>query len=202
LQIPLLDVYGPHGISFQNLTGGYGAIFSDSFDEAVCVYFKSAGGETVETITTTITELQKFGPGFIPPVPDYRLVIEREKLQLVDFQIVDSGATMHLVPVYITNVMMVPVPPPATYVPVINLANFLRYSTSMTSFKKWTSLFSCFQPVRLSTLIQRWDPLLPLIWSVHWQFCQGLTDFDLLRSNLSESSCFRLSSLHGVRGLC
>jgi len=33
LQIPLLDAYGPHGISFQNLTGGYGAIFSDSFDE-------------------------------------------------------------------------------------------------------------------------------------------------------------------------
>jgi hypothetical protein len=58
-------------------------------------------------------------------LPDYRLAIEREMLQLVDFQIVDSGATMHLVPVYIANAMMAPVPPPAPYVPVINLADFL-----------------------------------------------------------------------------
>ncbi len=32
---------------------------------------------------------------------------------------------MHLVPVYIANVMMTPVPPPAPYVSVINLADFL-----------------------------------------------------------------------------
>jgi hypothetical protein len=56
---------------------------------------------------------------------DYRLVIERDMLQLVDFQIVDSGATMYLVPVYIANAMMTPIPPPAPYVPVINLADFL-----------------------------------------------------------------------------
>ncbi len=133
-------------------------------------------------------------------LPDYRLAIEREMLQLVDFQIVDSGATMHLGPVCIANAMMAPVTPPAPYVPVINLADFLfdeeddnedddaepfepppggpsvwiapaapvlpivRYSASMPSLKALTSLFSCFQPVRLSTLIQRWAPLLPLIW--------------------------------------
>jgi hypothetical protein len=182
LQIPLLDVDGAHGISFQNLTGGYGAIFSDSFDQAVWAYFKPADGETVETITSTIAELQKCGPGFMiwnsqdrtfevyfgdagmqafqaqqgelpgqaqrnltvfvdayagpenlvdatrlaaEMLPDYRLAIEREILQLVVFQIVDSGATVHLVPVYIANTMMVPVPPPAPYVPVINLDDFL-----------------------------------------------------------------------------
>ncbi len=147
LQIPLLDAHGAHGISFQNLTGGYGVIFSDSFDEVVWTYFKPADGETVETITSTIAELQKFGPGFmiwnyqdrtfevyfgdtgmqafqiqqgeLPPqaqrnltvfvdtntgqenlldatrlvvemLPDYRIAIEREMFQLVDFQIVDS----------------------------------------------------------------------------------------------------------------
>ncbi len=58
-------------------------------------------------------------------LPDYRITIEREMFQLVDFQIVDSGATMHLVPVYIANTMMAPVPPPESYVPVINLADFL-----------------------------------------------------------------------------
>ncbi len=151
LQIPLLGAHGTRGISFQNLTGGYGAIFSDSLDETVWAYFKPADGETVEAITSTIAELQKFGPGFmiwnsqdrtfefyfgdagmqafqaqqgeLPPpaqrnltvfvdaiagpenlldatrlavemLPDYRLAIEREMLQLVDFQIVDSGATM------------------------------------------------------------------------------------------------------------
>ncbi len=168
LQIPILDAHGAHGISFKNLAGGYGAIFSDFFDEAVWSYFKPGGGETVETITSTIAELQKFGPGFmiwnsyddtfevyfgdagmqdfqgqqgeLPPsaqrnltvfvdanagpenlldatrlavemLSDYRLAIEREMLQLVDFQIVDSGVTMHLVPVYIANAMMTPVPP-------------------------------------------------------------------------------------------
>jgi hypothetical protein len=182
LQIPLLDAHVAHGISFQNLTGGYGAIFSDSFDEAVWAYFKPAGGETVEAISSTIAEWQKFGPGFmiwnsqdrtfevyfgdagmqafqaqqgelpaqvqrnlnvfvdanagpenlldatrlaVEMLPDYRLAIEREMLQLVDFHIVDSGATMHLVPVYIANAMMTSVPPPAPYVPVINLADFL-----------------------------------------------------------------------------
>jgi hypothetical protein len=44
---------------------GYGAIFSDSFNEAVWAYFKPAGGETVEAITSTIAELHKFGPGFM-----------------------------------------------------------------------------------------------------------------------------------------
>jgi hypothetical protein len=120
LQIPLLDAHGTHGISFQNLTGGYGAIFSDSFDETVWAYFKPAGGETVEAITSTIAELHKFGHGFIiwnsqdrtfevyfgdagmqafqastrlavEILPDDRLAIEREVLQLFDFQIVDSG---------------------------------------------------------------------------------------------------------------
>ena len=42
-----------------------------------------------------------------------------------------------------------------------------RYSASMPSLKALTSLFSCFQPVRLSTLIQRWAPLLTLIWPAH-----------------------------------
>jgi hypothetical protein len=54
---------------------------------------------------------------------DYSLTIEREMLQLVDFQIVDSGVT--IVPVYIANVMMTPVPPPVHYVLVINLVDFL-----------------------------------------------------------------------------
>ncbi len=58
-------------------------------------------------------------------MPDYRLAIEHEILQLVDFQIVDFGATMHLVPVYIANAMVAPVPPPAPYVPVIEIDDFL-----------------------------------------------------------------------------
>ncbi len=65
LQIPLLNADRAHGICFQNLTGGYGAIFSDSLDQAAWAYFKPAGGETVEAITSTIAELQKFGPGFM-----------------------------------------------------------------------------------------------------------------------------------------
>jgi hypothetical protein len=31
----------------------------------VWAYFKPAGGETIEAITSTIAELQKFGPGFM-----------------------------------------------------------------------------------------------------------------------------------------
>jgi hypothetical protein len=65
LQIPLLDVHGVHGIIFQNFTDGYGAIFSDSFDEIVWASYQPADGETVEVITSTITELQKFDPGFM-----------------------------------------------------------------------------------------------------------------------------------------
>jgi hypothetical protein len=122
----------------------------------VWAYFKPADGETVKAITSTIAELQKFGPGFMiwnsqdrtfevyfgdagmqafqvqqgellaqaqrninvfvdanagpenlldatrlaaEMLPDYRLAIECEMLQLVDIQIVDSGATIHLVPV-------------------------------------------------------------------------------------------------------
>jgi hypothetical protein len=65
LQIPLLGTNDTHGIRFQNLTGGYRDIFSDSLDETVWVYFKPADGETVESITSTIVDLQKFGPGFM-----------------------------------------------------------------------------------------------------------------------------------------
>jgi hypothetical protein len=61
LQIPLLGAHGTPGISLQNLTGGYGAIFSDSFDKALWIYLKPPIGETVEVITSTIAELQKFG---------------------------------------------------------------------------------------------------------------------------------------------
>jgi hypothetical protein len=46
-------------------SSGYGAIFSDSFDEVVWAYFKPADGETVKAITSTIAELKKFGPGFM-----------------------------------------------------------------------------------------------------------------------------------------
>jgi hypothetical protein len=63
--VSLLDAHVAHGISFQNLTDGYGAIFSDSFDEVVWTYFKPVVGETFEDITSTITELKKFGPGFM-----------------------------------------------------------------------------------------------------------------------------------------
>jgi hypothetical protein len=35
LQIPVVDTHDAHGICFQNLTGGYGATFFDSFDQAV-----------------------------------------------------------------------------------------------------------------------------------------------------------------------
>jgi hypothetical protein len=52
--------------------------------------------------------------------PDYRLAIECEILQLVD-----SGATMHIVPDYIANAMVAPVPPPAPSVPEIDLDDFL-----------------------------------------------------------------------------
>ncbi len=107
---------------------------------------------------------------------------------------------MHLGPVDIATAMMTPVPPPAPYVQVINLADFLFDDEDdnedddaepfepppdgpsawitpsapvlpivpvlgpIPSLKTLTSLFSCFQPVRLSTLIQHWAPLLPLIW--------------------------------------
>jgi hypothetical protein len=75
----------------------------------------NAGQENLLDATRLVVEM----------LPDYRLEIEREILQLVDFQIVDSGATMHLGPVDIATAMMAPVPPPAPYVPVINLADFL-----------------------------------------------------------------------------
>jgi hypothetical protein len=65
----------------------------------------NAGPENLLDATRLVVEM----------LPDYRLVIEREVLQIVDFQIVDSGATMHLVPVYIANAMMTPVSPPAPY---------------------------------------------------------------------------------------
>ncbi len=52
--------------------------------------------------------------------PDYRLAIEREI-----FQLVDSGATMHIVPDYIANAMVAPVPPPEPSVSVIDLDDFL-----------------------------------------------------------------------------
>ena len=44
-----------------SITGGRGALFFDSFDQAVWAYFKPAGDETIEAITSTIAELQKFG---------------------------------------------------------------------------------------------------------------------------------------------
>ena len=48
------------------------------------------------------------------------LAIDREILQLVD-----SGATMHIVPDYIANAFMAPVPLPVPVVPVIDVDTIL-----------------------------------------------------------------------------
>jgi hypothetical protein len=147
LQIPLFDAHGAHGICLQNLTGGHGAIFSDCFDQAVWAYFKPAGDETIVTITSTIAELQKFGPGFMIWNPQDRAFAAYlgdagmqtfqaqqgelpAQAQREIFQLVDSGATMHIVPDYIANAMMAPVPPPAV---VLDLDAFLLALTSLFS---------------------------------------------------------------------
>jgi hypothetical protein len=144
LQIPLFDAHGAHGICFQNLTGGHGAIFSDCFDQAVWAYFKPAGDETIVTITSTIAELQKFGPGFMMWNPQDRAFAAYlgdagmqafqaqqgelpAQAQREIFQLADSGATIRIVPDYIANAMMAPVPPPEPYVPVFDLDDFLSH---------------------------------------------------------------------------
>jgi hypothetical protein len=67
-------------------------------------------------------------------LPDYRLAIEREMLQLVDFKLVDSAATMHIVPDYIANALptggpaawIAPAAPRPPNVPVLDLDAFLE----------------------------------------------------------------------------
>ena len=104
---------------------------------------------------------------------------------------------MHSVPVYYAYAITVPVLPPATYVPVIDIDDFLfdddeedddelfelppgGPAASIASeaplppnvpvldldafLLTLICLLSCFQTVRLSTLIQRWASVLPLIW--------------------------------------
>ncbi len=182
MEAPLFNLHAD-----ASITGGRGALLFDSFDQVVWAY------DTTEEITAQLQaqaghKFNAFVDAYVGPVleatrlatqleTDYRLAIEREMLQLIDFQrnfqIVDSGATI---------APAAPLPP---NVPVLDLDAFslaLMY------------LFSCFQTVRLSTLIQRWASVLPLIWLALQQRLVTLVPNPLTTSLVSISAALTASS--------
>ena len=114
-----------HNLLLSTLTGGHGVFMAEAEVNKIEDLYDS-DNEQAQVIA--FVDASYAGPVNI--VPDYRLAIEQEMLQLVDnmrsWQLVDSGANVHIAPDYVVNAVtgrtfVAPIRP----VPVINLADYL-----------------------------------------------------------------------------